>query len=152
MAERPESDESVEADLQALLADPMPASVVAAASGLWTWRTIDAELAELSEQELAASSAGVRDGGTVELRSYEAAGITIEVELDWRERTLTAQVLPSQRAELRAVMEGGRRTTTVTSDSGVFELRDVGSGPLQLHVSTVGTDPPASIKTPWFAA
>ena len=151
MSERGEFEESVEADLHAVLADPMPASVVAAASGLWTWRTIDAELAELSEQELA-PSAGVRDGGTVELRSYEAAGITLEVEFDWRERTLTAQVLPSQRAELRAVMDGGERTTTVTSDSGVFELRDVLRGPLQLHVSTGGADTSTSIKTPWFTA
>jgi hypothetical protein len=56
---------------------PVPAEVVAAAKATLTWRTVDAELAELLEEESLAVRAGTADPTAA---AYGAGDVVIDVE------------------------------------------------------------------------
>lgn len=60
--------------------DPVPAPVAAAARSLYTWRTVDAELAELVDDSLL-SAAGVRADAPTRMLTFEAADVTLLVEV-----------------------------------------------------------------------
>jgi len=80
-----------------------PPEVVEAARGLFTWRTVDAELAELTHDSLIAPAApGVRAAGQPRILTFEAGGLTVEVEVDEAPgaRRLIGQLTPPGRAEL----------------------------------------------------
>lgn len=75
-----DTTDPIEEELRAVLRElhgPVPDAVVAAARGAWTWRTVDAELAELLEEDAVA----VRSGTAV-VRAYAVAGVVIDVEVD----------------------------------------------------------------------
>ena len=79
--------------------DGVPDEVVAAAKQVWTWRTIDAELAELAHDSLRddAAMAGVRGTATLRALSFTAGSLFIEVEVseDGDRRGLIGQVMPA---------------------------------------------------------
>ena len=56
---------------------PVPADVVAAAKATLTWRNVDAELAQLLEEESLAVRSGTADPGAV---AYAAGDVVIDVE------------------------------------------------------------------------
>ena len=60
-------------------ADPVPASVLVAAKAAFTWRTIDADLAELVADSLA-EAAGVRGREAARLLTFRASAIDGEVD------------------------------------------------------------------------
>jgi len=72
-------DAQLRAEVDAVVNDlyePVPGAVVAAAKAAWTWRTVDAELAELLDEEpLAVRSA---TGGRSAV-AYSAEGVVIDV-------------------------------------------------------------------------
>ena len=77
--------------------DAVPDEVVAAAKASFTWRTIDAELAELSYDSLLVGElAGTRGEAETRTLSFEfgAVGIEIEVETDGPSRRLVGQIAP----------------------------------------------------------
>jgi hypothetical protein len=100
-----ENDDALLAELAMAirpLTDPPPA-VVEAGKQLFTWRTIDAELAELAyDSVLDDSLVGVRSAGTPRIISFEAGSLTIEVEIDATPgaRRLIGQLIPASAAEL----------------------------------------------------
>ena len=73
-----------------------PADVVAAAKATFTWRTIDAELAELTFDSVADTDAlaGVRGGGGPRALTFEHDDVVVEVEVSEHAagRTLVGQV------------------------------------------------------------
>ncbi|MCO1661101.1 hypothetical protein [Pseudonocardia humida] len=80
-----------------------PPEVVEAAKGLFTWRTVDAELAELTHDSLIAQrELGVRAAGQPRILTFEAGGMTVEVEVDDvpGARRLIGQLTPPGRADL----------------------------------------------------
>ncbi len=86
--------------------DPVPDDVVEAAKGSYSWRTIDAELAELAYDSTADATplAGVRGVARTRTLSFEAPDLTVEVEVEEAgARTVTGQLVPPQPAtvELR---------------------------------------------------
>ena len=71
---------AIAGDLQAVVTElhgPVPGDVVSAAKAAWTWRTVDAELAELLEEETLA----VRSGTSTAF-AYAVAGVVIDVEVE----------------------------------------------------------------------
>ena len=67
-------------DLQAVVTEvhgSVPDDVLSAAKAAWTWRTVDAELAELLEEETLA----VRSGTSTAF-AYAVAGVVIDVEVE----------------------------------------------------------------------
>ncbi len=129
----PRSDDSLIADLRRGLAavDAVPPAVLDAAKAVLTWRTIDAELAELTfdsaaERELA----GVRsDGDEVRRLTFSSRTLTLEIEVHGGVR-LVGQVVPPQRAALELRSPDGSLFTEA-DELGRFAF-DVPPGPSSL--------------------
>jgi hypothetical protein len=100
------TDDELLAELAGVLGKVMgpPPELVEAAKALFTWRTIDAELAALAFDsiEVEPADAGVRAGGQPRILTFEADDLTVEVEVDEAPgaRRLIGQLTPPGRAEL----------------------------------------------------
>jgi hypothetical protein len=119
--------------------DPVPARVVDAGRNSFGWRTLDAELARLTEDSLLAG-AGLR-GEPPRLLTYQAGDRMIEVEvsdLGGRLRVL-GQLVPPQPARVRADQPAG--AVEVAADPlGRFAFRDLPPGPTRFACQPLGPD------------
>jgi hypothetical protein len=129
-ADPPAVDESADAALLAELAGVLrartgpPAEVVAAARELFTWRTIDAELAALAYDSLVDDGpALVRAANGPRILTFEAGEVVLEVEVDASPgaRRFLGQVVPAQGADIE--LRSGDAPVTVRADGlGRFTL------------------------------
>jgi hypothetical protein len=135
----------------AALYDPAPPDAVAAARSAIAWRSMDAELAELTaESAVEPELAGVRSGSVPTLLTFEAGDLTVELEVleqpDGRRR-LQGQLVPPTSAALEI-----RHSTGVASidadDVGRFAADGIGAGPLSLRCEVEGH----VVETDWFLA
>jgi hypothetical protein len=118
--------------------DAIPAPVVQAAVGSYSWRTVDAEFAELVFDSLVDQGSGTVVRGPQEgrLLSFEAADLTIDVEVGrtGSTRTLIGQILPPQPAKVE-LRQGDEVTALDADELGRFESGPLGPGPLRLRCS-----------------
>ena len=112
----------------------MPRHVIAAASGAWTWRTIDQELADLVFDS-AIELTGVRDREGARQLTFQAPGLEIEVMVaDPASRRLVGQLVPAQAATVR--LEGTDDALEQESDRfGRFTFDGAPSGPVRFSVT-----------------
>lgn len=153
MSDVNDPDSELLAELHALLGDPMPDEIVEAASAFWTLRTLDAELEELAELADANFVGAVRDGNDLVSLRYTTDEVTIEIEVDRGNRTLFVQLLPPQPARLEVEVTTGDPPPAMTSNVGVFEVRNVAPGPARVHIEPVASEA-TSLRptvTPWFS-
>jgi hypothetical protein len=150
----PGGDDELERELAraAGLLDPVPDRLVRAAAELFSWRTIDAELAALVfDSADAQSAAAVRGPGQPRLLTFTAGELSIELEIagDAAERAITGRLVPAQPAEIE-IRIGGERRTAAADDLGRFRLAAAGSGPVRLRVqpATPGARP---VVTEWVS-
>ena len=134
MIELPEDDDALAAELAEVLRDrdPIPSSVLQAARGAFAWRTVDADLAVLSLDSIleATASAGVRGGGDRQL-TFEAAQVSLEVDVVEGGRRVVGQVVPPQDGEIQ--LEGPHtRSSAAIDERGQFTL-SVWNGPARLR-------------------
>lgn len=125
--------------------DPVPPEVLQAGYAAFTWRTIDAELAELSEDSLMSSAAGVR-GADTRLLTFEAPSVNVVVEVTeiGERRKLVGQVIPVLSDELRIEHPAG--TTTVSVDEEGLFSTDLPGGLARIALSVPGG---GSVVTSW---
>lgn len=119
-------------------ADPVPDHVLEAAREAFTWRTIDAELAELVYDSAEEEPVGIRSAGTSRQMTFRAPGMEIEMMVMAEGvRRLVGQLVPPQQAvvELR---RGESVRETATDGLGRFSFEGVPTGPVQ--VAVVGDD------------
>lgn len=138
------------AELRLLAAalDPVPPEAVAAARSAIAWRTMDAELAELTaDTSLEPRLAGVRGGAAPVMLTFESPELTVEVEVteDHGARRLLGQLVPPAAGEVE-VRHGGGRSVVAADEVGRFSAFDLASGPLSLRCR-VGT---RVVETDWF--
>src|SRR4051794_40967665 len=117
-------------------ADPVPAEVVSAAKVSFTWRTVDAELAELSFDSLVDDEAVlVRGSDQPRLLTFEGSSVTIELVIvaETTMRRLVGQLVPEQRATVEVVHTGGT-ASAVADELGRFRAEAVGPGPMRIRV------------------
>lgn len=132
---------------QALAAfDPVPDHVLEGARAAFTWRTIDAELAELvfdSSRELA----GVRAEEANRQVTFQAPGVEIEVMLiENGTRRLVGQLVPPSSKRIELV--GADNVLTTEADRlGRFTFDDVAPGPVRLVV--LDGDGARIVQTEW---
>jgi hypothetical protein len=142
-------DEQLLADLRdAGSLDAVPADAVAAARAAFLWRTIDAELAELTYDSVLDDQllAGVRSTATARFLTFESPDLTVEVEASpvGEAHRLMGQLVPPQTGSVELRHPGG--STTVEADElGRFTVDGVPSGPVSLRCrahsgATVTTD------------
>ena len=156
---RPDEDDGMLQELRRLAsdADPVPAAVVEAAKAALDWRTVDAELTELAavafdsavdQRELAL----VRGGAEPRLLTFEAPGLTIEIEVSAAgpRRHLVGQLVPPQPAEI--VIRHSNGTMTVEADGlGRFSASEVSAGSISLRCHLAGKAPGNTVVTDWIA-
>jgi hypothetical protein len=130
-------------------ADPVPDAVVHAAGAAYTWRTIDAELAELTADS-AMASAGVRSTSAPRLLTFEGAGVEVEVEVaqTGSTRHLSGQLVPVGSAQVTVRWSGGTQEATA-DDLGRFAVDHVPAGSVSLAIVRTGAEQP--IVTSWIS-
>ncbi|HEY5456279.1 MAG TPA: hypothetical protein VIJ96_12490 [Acidothermaceae bacterium] len=132
-------------------ADPVPQAVVEAARAAYTWRTIDAELAELAADSAMATT-GVRSTSAPRLLTFEGAGAGVEVEVEVAQtgstRHLSGQLVPMGAAQITVRWSSGSQETTA-DDLGRFAMDHVPAGSVSLAILREGTEQP--IVTSWIS-
>ena len=152
-------DVSLDPDDQVLVAelrdaleatDPVPPWLLSAARETFTWRTIDAELAELTYDSLTdeALLAGVRGELQQRMLTFTAPGVTVEIEVsnDGGERRLLGQVVPPAAGDVDVAYPDGS-THALVDDVGRFIVADVPAGPVRLRCSLADD---RAVEMPWL--
>ncbi len=138
------SDEELELQIRAALNDPVPDDVIRISEGLFTWRTIDAELAELELSD-ADQPVGVRGEDSTTL-TFVIDDQVIEVELQVDGAVLVVDLGGNWASGIRLVTPSGAEFVGDIDDVGVTRFADPPTGPIQLIIERENG---ASIKTRW---
>ena len=149
-------DDEFEAELRRLAAhrEPVPAQLRQAAVDAFSWRDIDAEIAELVYDSLLDADAAslVRGPADQRMVSFAIGGITIDLEVTSAGpgRTVMGQISPPQ----RAMVDIRHRQDTVTveaDDLGRFESGPLPPGPASLRLRPPPGVAGPAIITDWIA-
>lgn len=127
--------------------DPVPSTVSEFASALFTWRDIDAELAELSFDSIDEETpSGVRSTTAARMISFEVGKWTIDVEYSPTTGLLMGSVSPESAFAVE-LHSRGALFTVESDDLGRFEFDGIDPGPASLvfRFSDGGT-----VKTNWI--
>jgi len=134
--------------------DPVPAALAAAARASFTWRTVDAELAELTSDS-ALDGAAVRSTRAPRMLTFTAGETTLVVEVaplaadPQAERRLLGQLVAPRPAEVE--VRHGTGSLTVSADEfGRFLAEPVPAGPVSLACRFAAAGEP-SIVTSWVS-
>lgn len=144
------NDDELLAELQAAgRLDPAPDDAVAAVSAAFMWRTIDAELAELT-YDSALHDEGltlVRHTETSRFLTFQAADLTLELEASavGERRRLIGQLVPPQGGVIEIRHRSGS-TTVEVDELGRFGVPDLAPGPISLRCRTADG---ATVSTDW---
>jgi len=135
-------DSPAERELLALLRDmleeidPVPATLLDVARASFTWRTVDAELAELTADSIL-DGAAVRSTRTPRLLTFTAGATTLVVEVATpypspaTGRRLLGQIVAPRAAELE-VRHADGSLTVAADEFGRFRAERVPPGPISL--------------------
>jgi hypothetical protein len=102
-----------------------PPEVLHAARETFTWRTVDAEIAALAYDSLLDDAPStVRAAAQPRILTFEADGLTIEVELDATAsgRRLLGQLIPAQAADLELRSGEDVLASCASDDFGRFAI------------------------------
>jgi hypothetical protein len=110
--------------------DPVPSDVADFAMAAFTWRDIDAELAELdfdsADEDV---PTGVRSSTTVRMMSFQAGQWMIDIEYDEAAGRLIGATTPPARYSVD-LHTSGAKFTTESDDLGRFTADGIAPGPL----------------------
>jgi hypothetical protein len=151
------TDDWTEEELLAMLASALraeqevPGSLVDAGKAVWTWRSVDAELAALT-YDSAVAGAGHQLVATrseaASLRSLTYASQNLTIELEVTREALLGQVQPAQAARVEVVTRSGALTRVEVDDVGWFTVRPVPRDPFRISCTTV--DGSVKVVTAWI--
>lgn len=130
--------------------DPVPDAVLDAAKAAFSWRTIDAELAELVFDSAVDEVAGVRGETATGDRhmSFRAAGVEVEILVGGvNDRRVTGQLVPPAEAAIELIADGFTQATE-TDEMGRFGFDGVPGGPASL---TCRFSDGRIVKTDWVS-
>lgn len=133
MSDQQEHDDRLLAELAQALGPPdAPRAAVDAARAVFTWRTIDAELAALvHDSELAGPPVGVRgDRATLRSLTYQRDEVVIDVAVD--ADGLVGQVVPAREGTIDVQVAGSLERTVDVDAVGSFTVRPLPDGPFRL--------------------
>lgn len=140
-------------ELRTLLAlgDPVPAEALDAAKGAFSWRTVDADLAQLAFDSLVDREGLVLRSVGVDTRrsiSFEAAEVTIEIEVVTvgGKCRLTGQVVPARSGSVD-IRSADKALSVGLDEIGRFH-GDIDPGPMSLRFQMAG-DGGAVVETDW---
>jgi len=130
----------------------VPPELLAAAAAASSWRTIEAELAELvfDSQIDHDDVALVRGPPERRLLSFHAAGLTIDLEVTSTSssRGLVGQLAPPRQASVE-IRVGGTSIAVQADDLGRFRARPVPTGPMSLRCGMASGEAGPPVVTDW---
>jgi hypothetical protein len=147
-------DTELEEELRQLAArmEPVPPRLIQAAIDSFTWRTIDADLAELVFDSVSDrhESALVRGSRQDRLLSFRAGEVTIELEVTvtGSTRGLTGQIAPPQPAVVQIRHSDGE-VTVAADELGCFCADSLSAGPVRLRCSLAAAGDGPAVVTDW---
>lgn len=137
MTTPPDDDEQLVADLRAAVehAGAPSEQMIAAAEAAYSWRTIDAELAALSEDSFA-DGAVLAHAAAAPVRTMVFAASRLSVEISVSDQQLAGQLAPAMAGSVTVSGPAGELGRATIDDDGHFALPRPGHGPVRLRVST----------------
>ncbi|MGH3912132.1 MAG: hypothetical protein ACRDTC_01770 [Pseudonocardiaceae bacterium] len=120
-------------------AGPITDDDLVQATGAFTWRTVDEELAALVFDSSIHERAQVRGETVTGGRTLIFEGDTVSVEVDATPDVLLGRVVPPGRADISLITCHGTADETTTDDMGSFVLPTAPSGPMRLRCRTTTT-------------
>lgn len=143
-------DDALLGELRELAAvhDPVPPGAIAAARSAIAWRTIDAELAELTDDSsIEARPVGVRSTATPTLLAFDAPSLRVELEVveAGATRRVTGQLVPPGPARVE-VRHGGGALAVEADEIGRFRAEGLAPGPVSLRCTAAA----GVVETDWF--
>jgi hypothetical protein len=149
----PPADDALMDELRTAAAhlDPPPATALEAGRAALTWRTIDAELAELTYDSLVAdpAAAGVRGPSGPRALTFEAGDLVVDCEVHPaagdRLRVL-GQIAGDVPEGAVSVHHRAGSADVPLDDLGRFDVADVPAGPVRLRVRTAQR----TVHTEWL--
>lgn len=139
-------------ELVALLpaADPVPPEIALIGRSSFSWRTIDAELAELAYDSVGASPVGLRGSDGPRQLTFVAPSVTIELQVVpvGERRQLLGLLVPARDARV-VVRHHDGIAAVQTDETGRFEVEDLAPGPGSLRCQMVGNEGGAPVVTDW---
>ena len=144
------TDEELLAQLrQALKARrAVPPGFIEAAAGAFAWRTIDAELAQLTYDSLAPSEAApVTRSEPASIRALTFTSPRLTIELEVAGDSLLGQVVPPQAATIRVQARDGAEAVITADQIGCFVIQPAPRGPFRLRCQTAAS---VDVLTGWI--
>lgn len=147
-----DADDKLLAEIRALGAriDPVPPEALATARSAIAWRTMDAELAELTaDTSVDDTMAGVRGTAALTLLTFESRDLTVELEVleSGGRRRLLGQLVPPTAGTVEVRHAAG--TVHVEADEvGRFSADDIAPGAVSLRCQAEAR----VVETDWFLA
>lgn len=129
-------------DLMAALADavgsvpPVPEHRRTAASGALAWRSVDAELMQLTHDSLLEESL-VRSSGEPRVLSFTGSSYSLEVEVD--DGQVMGQLLPAVPASVTVSSASGEMLAAEADDNGFFTVGGLEGGTVRFSVALGGS-------------
>lgn len=126
--------------------DPLPSDVAEFARAAFTWREIDAELAELDFDSIDEEvPSGVRSSTVIRMMSFQAGRWMIDIEYDETSGRLMGATSPPARYTIE-LHTAGARFSSESDDAGRFTADGVAPGPLGIVIRFSDGQ---IVKTPW---
>lgn len=119
--------------------------MTAAGEAAFSWRSIDAELAVLTEESAAAESAMVR-GASTSPRTLEFQGTHLSVEIEEAETGLVGQLVPPTPGQVTLVGPDGALGQAAADELGCFTLDHPSGELIRVRCET----PSGALITEWF--
>ena len=144
------TDDELLAALRQALADrqSVPPGFVDAAKGAFAWRTIDAELAQLTYDSLAGQeTAPVTRSEPASIRALTFTSPRLTIELEVAGDSLLGQVVPPQTATVRIQPQEGAESVIEADQIGCFVIRPAPRGPFRLRCQTEAS---VDVLTGWI--
>ncbi|HHC09072.1 MAG TPA: hypothetical protein ENK55_10200 [Actinobacteria bacterium] len=139
------NDEQLLRDLAEALDEPPPPWVVSAGKEAWTWRSIDAELAELRFDSATAGATGARQGTVIRELTFAAGDLEVELA-EVEAGVYVGQVIGGAPVE-EVRLQGPEGEAAVGVDAaGRFRIEVEGLGPRRLVVAAGSS----TVVTDWF--
>jgi hypothetical protein len=124
----------------------VPPEVLQAGYAAFTWRTIDAELAELTYDSIAQDSQMVTSRSQhAALRALSLSSSSLTIELEIEPTLLMGQLVPPGPADMVLTLHDGTKTFVQVDDLGCFTIEPVPEAAFRLQV--VGEQ---SVVTDWI--
>jgi hypothetical protein len=147
------TDEEVLAELaEALRAEQeVPHALIHSGKAVWTWRTVDAELAALtydSAVQMAHEELGMVRSEAATLRSLTYASTHLTIDLEVTRDALLGQVQPAEVVRAEVVSRGGAVVPVEVDEVGWFTVRPVPRSPFRISCTT--HDGSVKVVTAWI--